>query len=1609
MQRFSTRILAIIFSVLLISSFVAAPVTAGPVTGSESGTDPLSSVPPTVVEDNTSDTSAGTNSFGGTGNEQPGNPGVLDPDDPDGDGLTFSEEEELGTDPSKADTDGDGLDDGEEQSLPSDPTKADTDGDGLNDFTEHTLGSDPTSADSDNDGLGDNYESSASEFDITTADSDYDGTLDGQEDPDGDSLTAAQEASLGSDPTSKHSDGDTLSDQVEYQLRQAGYEYDLTASDSDFDGTPDGEEDPDGDGLSNNKEIELGANPATSTTDSDALPDGVEYTLKQSGANYSLTNPDSDGDGVTDGAEDIDRDSLSNAEEVEAGTDLQAYDTDNDSLGDGAELIVFSTSPTKSDTDGDGLPDSVEINSTALDPTDATTHGSSNDATGDLDGDGLDNARELELGTRLNSTDTDGDGVSDATEVATNSNPLESDTDNDRLDDATERRLGTDPAAADTDGDGVPDIEETYTVRKSVQNSSASLSITGRWNATTQVTATQIPAALQNTSVRAGPALRVTRTTNSSTSLVDSVDVRLSVDDSTSLSDARVFVWNGTSETPWQPVKSSTENGKLVASIERGQYVTVINKTRWDALRRNPQKDPVSFERGVSVSCTGACSTDNSNVTVGGDPSSSTTSQSSTSGGSETSTNDIGGADPDCAGTIDDGCTDEDGDGVYSGNDHCPNDPGIAPHGCPDSDGDGVYDHKDDCLNTWGSGPNGCKDDDDDDIPNHEDQCPNEDGPAPHGCPDSDGDGVHDHEDSCPNEPGSGPNGCPVDDGGDGGSGSTDSDGDGIKDSEDNCPQTPNSGQLNTDGDGDGDACDPDDDNDGVPDEEDNCQKTPNSDQVNRDGDSKGAACDSDEQDYDEAVWSLDVPAGTSNVWFEFQYQATNSVGSTVSVSLLHAGQTQTESTLSETNSFSSKQFNLGQYAGETVQFRISTLGPAEVTIRGGRVYQDTDGDSLSDYRESQEWLIPYGMGQTFTLDPTQADTDGDGLRDSTEVTLGPAPSNSDSAILVKQASANPAKADTDSDGLSDAYEIGNKTSVFNPDTDDDGLRDGKEVNQIGTSPVDRDTDGDGLLDGQEGQVSIKLRPDATETVSAYADPLQKDTDGDGLNDAQELRLPNANGVYEAYSMPNLRDSDGDGLSDQGEAEWRTNPFSTDTDDDHLIDFVDSNPSEEGLVPKVYIQAPTSTPLGADYSRLIHLFVTDRSGIESITVNGSYSSPVIGQKWIQTDPVLDTHKTWTEGNGVRMHGFGYQVALEKRNLVIPPDFYYVNVTDVNGDTTSIKVTPQSGGNLIGGVNISAKAVLGAAAPAVATETASVSGSAVAAGSTVGAGGALVTVGAAVLNGALISEAVPEGEANVQRKTATQYVVPPGSFEPPLEQPDGTEIRLPSGAVYDSPPITIGESGAVRGHGEELITRVPGINDRSDIQYVINHPSATYNDGPYKIVIGDNPGRGSHVVLKLISDSIVSASEAVYDRTRGKPVKITDDVINKILYRKNDWSHNQLGNSEQAVRNNIRSIISSPDEIWKDSTQNRWMYVKRISLNGEERIVTLFVQNGEVATAFVPSHPGYSGQAGYSDQYAKWYIKKDSRMVKKYNPGGKITDTNVGQSAPGHPPNDRPEP
>ncbi len=83
------------------------------------------------------------------------------PQDSDGDGLTDSEELELGTDPYEPDTDKDGLTDGQEVKVyMTDPLNPDTDWDGLTDGKDEVFkyGTNPLERDTDDGGVADGHE-----------------------------------------------------------------------------------------------------------------------------------------------------------------------------------------------------------------------------------------------------------------------------------------------------------------------------------------------------------------------------------------------------------------------------------------------------------------------------------------------------------------------------------------------------------------------------------------------------------------------------------------------------------------------------------------------------------------------------------------------------------------------------------------------------------------------------------------------------------------------------------------------------------------------------------------------------------------------------------------------------------------------------------------------------------------------------------------------------------------------------------------------------------------------------------------------------------------------------------------------------------------------------------------------------------------------------------------------------------------------------------------------------------------------------------------------------------------------------------------------------------
>jgi len=188
--------------------------------------------------------------------------------------------------------------------------------------------------------------------------------------------------------------------------------------------------------------------PGTPTPEAAEVLPAATATVRQTASD----SVDDDGDGLT------------NREEDRAATDPNLADTDEDGLTDGEEIAEIGTSPLIADTDSDGVLDGDEVaqgsdplNGIAAAPTEETpateeapaaepTPAGAIAAPGDSDGDGLEDAIEVELGTDPFDLDTDDDGLTDGDEYYVHQTGTRNpDTDGDGVVDGEETANGTDP------------------------------------------------------------------------------------------------------------------------------------------------------------------------------------------------------------------------------------------------------------------------------------------------------------------------------------------------------------------------------------------------------------------------------------------------------------------------------------------------------------------------------------------------------------------------------------------------------------------------------------------------------------------------------------------------------------------------------------------------------------------------------------------------------------------------------------------------------------------------------------------------------------------------------------------------------------------------------------------------------------------------------------------------------------------------------------------------------------------------------------------------------------------------------------------------------------
>jgi len=229
---------------------------------------------------------------------------------------------------------------------------------------------------------------------------------------------------------------------------------------------------------------------------------------------------------------------------------------------------------------------------------------------------------------------------------------------------------------------------------------------------------------------------------------------------------------------------------------------------------------------------------------------------------------------------------------------------------------------------------------------------------------------------------------------------------------------------------------------------------------------------------------------------------------------------------------------------------RIVDFYPQFTTVEEVFPGGDSDNDTLTNIEE-------YNRG----TDPTNPDTDGDGMPDGWEVAYGLNPKNPTDGTETLNPDGTPA-ADLDGDGLSNRaeYDFGsrpdristaldgfsdawrqrwnlNPLAALDPgvDADEDGLTNGEEYT-LGTNPNVKDSDGDGFEDGWEVANGFDPLYDDritdsdedgllnTDELAAGTDPLNPDSDGDDLKDGDE--------IHTYLTDPLNPDTDGDGLPD---------------------------------------------------------------------------------------------------------------------------------------------------------------------------------------------------------------------------------------------------------------------------------------------------------------------------------------------------------------------------------------------------------------------------------------------------------------------------------------------
>ncbi len=778
----------------------------------------------------------------------------------------------------------------------------DTDGDGLTDNVD---------TDDDGDGIPDTIEGDGTDFSFDT---DEDGVPD-YADPD---VVTCDDANpddgiCDSLPMSVDLDQDGVPNHLDLDSDADGVPDSTEGHDENGDGIPDAVpagNDDDGDGLDDAFDPECAGMPgdcaadglpaATQDRDDDGSPDYLDADSDDDGLLDRVEAFDGNGDGVPEAIPsgvDADGNGLDDAFDVpQGGIGTTGQDTDEDgrpdyldqdSDGDGIADALECENPTACpDTDGDGTPDVLDVDSDndgipdAIEGHDGNADGAPDFAPlgMDMDGDGLDDAYDLDMAGGVpatlpdrdqdgvpdfRDTDDDGDGVGSAFECT---DVMAGCPDEDG--DGAPDYLDADQSPVDTDGDGIPDLVECDGDVSSCRDSDG--------NGT--------PDHLDDDDDGDGvpTAAECTTSPDACDSDDDGFPDHRDIDsDDDGITDAVECAETPVCEdtdgdgTP-DILDLDTDGDGIVDAIE-GHDADMDGVADAVALGMDTDGDGLDDAFDPDDGGISAPTQDTDADTV---PDFRDADDDGDGIDTVFECTDPGAGCPDGDGDfapdyldVDTSVTDTDGDGIPDVVEcPAPGDPVGDPFGCPDSDGDGMpnfndpdddddgvdtadenYDGDNDPTNEDSDGdgtPDYLDTDDDDDGLPTVDECTD----ATAGCEDSDGDGAPDYLDVCGDDTvslldiGSGWEEC--DDGnavdGDGCSSACrietdipDTDGDGLLDDEE-CPPPGNPLQplscRDTDEDGTPDFEDPDDDNDGI----DTRDETPDGDSDPRDDDTDG-------------------------------------------------------------------------------------------------------------------------------------------------------------------------------------------------------------------------------------------------------------------------------------------------------------------------------------------------------------------------------------------------------------------------------------------------------------------------------------------------------------------------------------------------------------------------------------------------------------------------------------------------------------------------------------------------------------------------------------------------------------------------------------------------